>query len=110
MSLSAYLLFFRHKHFLGLFDHRLRLEFIVCELVFAGVKQLASRYTGQDQVGGVRLVVDLDLDLVRADGLGCHSVVLCGHLWAAEEEQEMCRLSLKQYRFKLYLKVMKKKS
>lgn len=80
VSLLAYLLFFRHKHLLGLFDHRLWLELILGELVFAGVKQLASGYTGQDQVSGIRLVVDIDLYLIRTDGLRCHSVLLSDHL------------------------------
>lgn len=42
----AYLLLIRNKHFLGLLDHRLRLQLLVRELVFARVEQLSPRHTG----------------------------------------------------------------
>lgn len=72
---SAYLLFIGNKHFLGLLDHRLWFQLVLWELVFARVEQLSPRHTGQDQVCGIRLEIDVHLDGIRVDGGRC--VTLC---------------------------------
>lgn len=65
---SAYLLLVRDKHFLCLLDHRLRLQLLVGELVLAWVEQLSTRHTGQHQVGGIRLEIDVHFYGVRVNG------------------------------------------
>lgn len=78
----AYLLLIRNKHFLGLLDHRLRLQLLVRELVFARVEQLSSRHTGQDQVCGIRLEINIHLDGIWVDGGGSVALrrfAVCGY-------------------------------
>lgn len=94
VSFPAYLLFFRHKHLLGLFDHRLWLELIFTELVFAWVKQFAPWNTRQDQVSGIWVVVDIDLNFVRVLGVGRLSVLISGHFWA-EKQGNSIQLQIK---------------
>lgn len=73
----THLLLLWHKHLLGLLDHGLRLELVLGELVFAGVKEFTPRHAGEDQVGGVGFVVDVHLHLVRTDGLRRGPVLRC---------------------------------
>lgn len=77
----AYLLFVGNKYFLSLLDHRLRLQLLVGELVFARVEQLSTRHTGQDQVCGIRLEINVHLDGIWVDRGGCitlASATICG--------------------------------
>lgn len=71
---SSYLLLSGHKDLFGLLDHGLWFEVLVRELVFAWVEQLTPRHAGQHQVCGVRLEVDVHLNVLRVDGSGCESV------------------------------------
>lgn len=68
---SAYLLFIRNKYFLGLLDHRLRFQLLLRELVFARVEQLSPWHTGQDQVCGIRLEIDVHFNGIWVDGGRC---------------------------------------
>lgn len=80
IQLPAYLLFVGYKHLPGLLNHRLWLEIIFRELVFARVKQFAPGHTRQDQICRIWLVVDLNLNFFRDDGLRSHPVLVSGHL------------------------------
>lgn len=73
----THLLLLWHKHLLGLLDHGLRLELVLGELVFAGVKEFTSRHAGEDQVSGVGFIVDVHLHVVWTDGLRRGSVLRC---------------------------------
>lgn len=73
----TYLCIIGNKHLLGLLDHGLGLQLVLGEAMLAGVEEFAPWDAGQDQVSGVRLVVDVHFDLFgihrgRSDAVFCH--------------------------------------
>lgn len=77
-DIPAYLLLIGDKDLLGLLDHGLGLQVLLCKLVLPRVEQLPAWHTGQNQVGGVGVEVHIHLHAVGVDGTGCLPLLFQG--------------------------------
>lgn len=66
------------KDLLGLFDHGLGLQVLLCKLVLPRVEELPTWHAGEDQVGRVRIEVHIHLHAVGVDGTGRLPLLLQG--------------------------------